>query len=311
MTDNRIGLSSLGYWNQSQSRVAQRFYVAFCLLMSSVQDYLLGLWESEHHNLNWSATCSYYSLVHGGRLLCFLALGDFPKSHATLRNLLAGANTPRSNERARPDGYPFDWLRDFTNTDETRSSSGSSLTSIHSDLRKAIVEYFDEVEVVNARCRLDHFGKLLRNAAPLRNDSNYEALLIAHEFDHELVSVAFEKLCKSMSSAAEVSLPFLIDAFNGFRRRDPDFPEDRRPFESFLRVYKEQRIAKAIQRKICDVDSVRAKMEELLALLDVERTDSSYKQIEDWVSVDIFGMKSWLMNEFKSKIKCLSDAICL
>ena len=66
---------SLGYWRARPERVPQRFYVAFCLLMSSLQDAILGQKERQSHNLNWSATCSYYSLVHGGRLLCFLALG--------------------------------------------------------------------------------------------------------------------------------------------------------------------------------------------------------------------------------------------
>jgi hypothetical protein len=55
--------------------------VALCLLMSSMQDYFLGLKESEEGNHNWAATCCYYSLVHAGCLLVFLALGDFPMSH--------------------------------------------------------------------------------------------------------------------------------------------------------------------------------------------------------------------------------------
>jgi len=57
--------------------------------MSSVQDLILGQKEQESNNLNWSATCSYYALVHGGRLVCFLGLGDYPMQHAELRNLLS------------------------------------------------------------------------------------------------------------------------------------------------------------------------------------------------------------------------------
>lgn len=58
MPIDRADLASLAYWRSSQQRRAQRFYVAFCLLMFTIQDFLLGLKEREGQNLNWSATCS-------------------------------------------------------------------------------------------------------------------------------------------------------------------------------------------------------------------------------------------------------------
>src|SRR2546427_545251 len=108
---NEIG--SLAHWRARAERPAQRFYLAFCLVTSSVQDLFLGLEERENSNLNWSATCSYYSLIHAGRLLTFLALGDFPTSHKALRSLLS--EEPReAQDRPWPHGgYPFDWLQGF------------------------------------------------------------------------------------------------------------------------------------------------------------------------------------------------------
>src|SRR5947209_2957867 len=82
------------HWRRSPAHVAQRFYVAFCLFMSSVQDAFLGLMDRERNNRNWAATCAYYALVHGGRLLTFLALGDFPRRHKTLQAILSGASNP-------------------------------------------------------------------------------------------------------------------------------------------------------------------------------------------------------------------------
>ena len=76
MPINLSDLRSVSYWRDGQE--PQRFYIGFCLFFSAIQDWALGQKELRVHNLNWSATCSYYSLVHAGRLLTFLALGDFP-----------------------------------------------------------------------------------------------------------------------------------------------------------------------------------------------------------------------------------------
>ncbi|MBA3256711.1 MAG: hypothetical protein H0T64_08685 [Pyrinomonadaceae bacterium] len=115
LRDGRRILPSLEYWRAAPERLPQRFYIAFCLLMSSVQDLILGQKEQESNNLNWSATCSYYALVHGGRLVCFLGLGDYPMQHAELRNLLSGRQA-----RQRRDVYPFDWLRGFAHQRDDR-----------------------------------------------------------------------------------------------------------------------------------------------------------------------------------------------
>ena len=88
MPRHQDNVAAVEFWREDQKIVAQRFYVAFCLFMSTVQDTYLGRMERERRILNWSATCSYYGLVHGGRLLCFLAHGDFPRSHEKLRGLL-------------------------------------------------------------------------------------------------------------------------------------------------------------------------------------------------------------------------------
>jgi len=100
-----------------------------------------------------------------------------------------------------------------------------------------IVAYLNLVNVADVRQRLTSLGKVLGPACDLRNDINYEALLIAHEFRHEIISQAFADLSSNMAMAAESTLPFLIDAFNGFRFHDPDLPENRDQYETFLHVY--------------------------------------------------------------------------
>jgi hypothetical protein len=52
---------------------------------------------------------------------------------------------------------------------------------------------------------LAHIGKLLAQAKNLRNDNNYEALLIAHEYRHDL-GESFASLSSCMDSAALFAL---------------------------------------------------------------------------------------------------------
>ena len=82
-------------------------------MMSSAQDWLTGVALKEAGNLNWSATSSYYSTVHCGRLLCFVACGDFPTKHKMLRELFleqrVGSNRPR-----QPIPFEFNWLKGFS-----------------------------------------------------------------------------------------------------------------------------------------------------------------------------------------------------
>lgn len=175
---DRNQLTSISYWRGQ--RQPQRFYVAFCLLMSTIQDAVLGLKERRSHNLNWAATCSYYSLVHAGRLLSFLALGDYPTSHAELRQLISGAGNP-PRRRLPPRGYPFDWLREFSQLAgaEPNRRAPATIPTRLSELRSCMVDYLLTIGVVDASEHLGRFGNTLLAAGPLRSDSNYEALLIA------------------------------------------------------------------------------------------------------------------------------------
>ena len=54
---------------------------------------------------------------------------------------------------------------------------------------------------------LAHFGKLLAQARELRRENNYEALLIAHEYRHDL-GESFTSLSASMDKAALFALRF-------------------------------------------------------------------------------------------------------
>ena len=305
--DMRSNLQSLNYWRSSPEREAQRFYVAFCLLMSSVQDLILGQKERQSNNLNWSATCSYYSLVHAGHLLCFVALGDYPMQHSALRDVFSSLGQQRPPRASRRDGYPFDWLRRFgaLTGPQVRQAVPDEIRST-SEFREMIAAYLEQVHVTNVEERLTRFGAVLAAAAPLRNDSNYEGLLIAHEYQHETMSSAFDELSSLMANAAESTLPFLIDAFNGFRVHYADTPEMQDAYETFLHVYVHDRIQNAIRRKLPGSMQLKGKLDDILVRIATRPTRASHEALEDQVSMAMFGGKARLMREFEDRIQDLA-----
>ena len=171
-----------------------------------------------------------------------------------------------------------------------------------------IVAYLNLVNVADVRQRLTSLGKVLGPACDLRNDSNYEALLIAHEFRHEIISPAFADLSSNMAMAAESTLPFLIDAFNGFRFHDPDLPENRDQYETFLHVYVRDRIGNAIRRKIAGSMHLETKLEDILVRLGTNPTEAHYEHLEKQVSMSMFAGKARLMNGFFNRINDLATA---
>jgi hypothetical protein len=311
MVTDRVNLPSVVYWRGQ--RQPQRFYVALCLLMSSIQDFLLGHKERRSANLNWSATCSYYSLVHAGRLLAFIALGDYPTSHAELRRLFGRSSHQARRRLPGRDGYPFDWLRGFSA--EVRSDSqGHELdaqapsTCSPSELRDAILGYLTDTGVQRTAERLELFGDVLAAAAELRNDSNYEALLMAHEYEHVSMTSAFANLAKHMCEAADSSRPVVLDAFTCFLRRDPDLEEDRPGYVAWARQYLTRRLLPAIGRKVAGFDDLQEKLNGIVSGLDLPATRGDYQHLEDVASLHIFDAKARLMARFVDRIEKLARA---
>lgn len=187
-----------------------------------------------------------------------------------------------------------------------QAAAGSAGSGPTDDFRQLIATYLDQVQVAEPGERLAKFGDVLAAAAPLRNDSNYESLLIAHQFRHDTISDAFDNLSLQMNSAAESALPLLIDAFNGFRFHDPDLPENRDLYEAFLHVYVQERIGVAIRRKLSGSITLEKKLEEILRRIGTRFVDVPFQQLEGAVSKALFEGKARLMREFEGKIEALT-----
>lgn len=281
--------AALLYWEQSDEHRIQRYYIALCLLMASIQDALLGQVERKFRNLNWSATVSYYSLVHAGRLLVFIAAGDYPTRHVSLRDLFNG------------DPVRLNWLRSHREFARAPTAPNPMATLDVVGARLA------ELGMEEVLPRLTQFGAALTASAELRSDSNYEALLVAHEYDHALVSFAFERLSIALATAAEEGLWLAVDAFNGLRR---ETPEAFRPaLESLVTTFFQRRIVPALENKIRGHEGGERVLQTLRERLQLNGLAMRDLQLEERLQMQFFGGKTRLMDRFRQRIIELEEAV--
>jgi hypothetical protein len=292
---NRDTFPPILFWRSDSGRIAQRFYISFCLLMSSIQDTFLGLLQREQNNLNWSATCSYYGLVHAGRLLTFISAGDFPTAHSDLRKLLTLPN-PRRDGRFR-----LDWMKDFIQEATWYQDYPGTPRHSHSELYELISSYLLACHIDEAETRFRHFSSILNTAAPLRNDSNYEALLIAHEHDHDTVTPCFRQLAGAMSSGALWSIRFAGQVFRRYVEEDHELADRRETYRSFVNAYLERRLLQPVEKKVQTVPRLVDELRAVVSEIRPQHSDADFEEIEHQVSYTIFGLKAKLMRNFEHK----------
>jgi hypothetical protein len=172
-----------------------------------------------------------------------------------------------------------------------------------------ILGYLGQIGVQDPDGKLARFGRILHAAAPVRNDSNYEALLIAHEHRHVAMSSAFARLAENMARAADSSIPFAIEVFNRYFQGDPDLPPDRQDYESFLHDYLHARISEAIRRKLGGSTHLERKLADLVAMIKARPIGTPYGHLEEQISMSIFGNKARLMRDFDSRIASLGSVV--
>lgn len=285
------GPPSLRYWDADDDRRIQRYYIALCLLMAAIQDALLGKVERRFKNLNWSATVSYYSLVHSGRLVAFVALGDYPTQHGQLRQLFFDRNHR----------VELDWL------DKHRGLAGVHAPPKPRTSLGEVAARLDELGLNVTDQRLRQFGAILSASAQLRNDSNYEALLVAHEYQHTLVSLAFERLSAALAQAAEEGLGLAIDAFNLLRREAPaSFGP---AIESLVDDFLHERVVPAIQSKIRGFEEAERLLHFVGGRLQTDAPARRNVQLERRLELQFFTGKTRLMDRFRQRIIRLEEAL--
>jgi hypothetical protein len=283
------------YWKQNVQFQDQKFYTAVCLLSAACSDYAIGI-ELSETKLTWAATALYYSMVHCGRLACFLALGDFPKSHSKLADLFLNGKTNGST-----------WMmgfKRFLDAEELEPEGSFSCADMVTHFRGLLPE------ASNIRAEFKVWGEIFSSARILRNDSSYEGLLIAHEYNHKKVTHALENLVRLLRRASETVLPQAISFMKAFVSSS----ERTEHWFAFLN-WKEKReglyyIEESLNKTINN-QATLITIHEFLSPL--RRTADPHLNLASTVGmhieVGVFGGKASLMDAFEVKIATLEEQL--
>jgi hypothetical protein len=227
-------------WNpqeesRSDQRLGERIYIMACLLWTALHDRRLGRTLATQYP-NWSAVSSYYSMVHATRLLWFLIYGSYPKLHKKMADSLKNAGF------AKPDWSHGNFPRGSI-------CLGSS----------AFQGFIDtELGLPKRSKQLTHLGSLLSSALELRNDSNYESLVLAHQYQHFVPSRsnmkdAFDQIPGDMCCASQLVLEYVGDVLAASFREDINWVGRNSPYSgpdllSLLGEYAKKKIKFAENR---------------------------------------------------------------
>lgn len=292
------------FWNRNDKTTAQKLYIALCLYTSAASDFAVGFDLKESGKLNWSTTASYYSLFHSARLIIFLALGDYPKGHKDIQ-LLFTSEASESNNRA----FSCSWLK--TMKKDPSISDFDSEQSEKFTFNQIITYYKNILKFTDSYLLFNSMGKILNNAKDLRNDSNYEALLIAHEYDHQKVSKYFLDLSNAMSDGSKLSLKIAAKCFEHYANNEPSFESKRDIYKFFIQEYITVRLYSSIitrtgDKSIPEVKKCTKVLENLIAqnhhFTDIENVDHQLNKLNNLVSFREFDPKQKLMEKFKKEI---------
>lgn len=298
-TDDLGEWPSYRFWTKTPERVAQHWYVTFCLLMSAIQDSLIGMALQDKKNLNWSVTTSYYGMIHTGRLLCFVISGSFPKGHYDLCNLLKDSTQP----------VQLNWLQKFVKDLGPRAAEETDVRT--SLCRRDIADKLKRWDS-GIVPELESFSNRMDKLRRLRNNSNYEALLIAHEKKHVIVTDCFAKLAVSAQAAARDSMKLAARIYRLYVERSPLLENKRVTFKNLSNEYVKGRLYLGIKEKLYSFRPATEALLELSVTLKFclpseSRDESNLSELKDFISIHKFGGKTALMEDFSRKIEDFSQ----
>lgn len=303
------------YWMQHPEEIAHKFYITLCLYISAVSDFAVGLDLKDGNKLNWSVTASYYSIIHSLRMIIFAAAGDYPTGHGEISKLFNGRIDPQLGDKIEISyECSCNWLKRFKPEFDTISGNKAKLT-----LDELALHYNENLHVSNSYEEFQAIGKILRDAKGLREDSNYEALLISHENRHIKVTEYFNILSKVMLDGADICLKVATKCFMNYIENDKSLREDRDAFKYFVEGYVYARIYSPISNRI-KKESILKRIRKNTSLLekmfsgqevmpDEAKAIEKFKQLEKLTSFDIFKEKTYLMRTFGGKIESLKENV--
>jgi hypothetical protein len=297
----------INYWRwddanvqQSEERLGQHIYICSCLLWTSHHDRYLGRLLSDHHP-NWSAVCNYYSMVHSLRLLWFLIYGSYPTRHEQMATSFLRTYHP---------SVKHDWLG---------KEPMPEITS------RALIGFIrDKLERPQLADDLPLVGRMFDEARKLRNDSNYESLILAHQYSHTAadrlnVQRNFVNGNEAFHTASTLTCSFVFDCMKAACDEQVHWLGRGGPFRTvelyrLMLEYVRSKIEVAQGHIGQDGDAIRAWCVDLAQLSDDLATVSdescgTASRLKPFAQLPQFDMKQTLMGEFNSKVESLRLAV--
>jgi hypothetical protein len=287
----------------SEYRLGERLYIMACLLWSSLHDQFLGR-KFLGSFPNWSAICSYYSMVHALRLFWFTTYGSYPTSHFQMAEGLT----------TRGKGAAANWQNQ-----EIGQGRAIRVTAFQGLLREAFGSqaFSDKLPLV---------GEVFRQAKELRNDSNYESLVLAHQYWNESsgignpvnVTQEFSVATESMRRASESVLRFVVSCVQ-LSFGESNWIAANSPFESnalygLLLAYvrdKLLRFAEATGDRSATVNGWCGECGSLAADMEAVSIEQigPAKTLKQFIGYDLFNVKRNIMRGFQEKTHGLHEAV--
>ena len=300
--------------NGPEERLGERLYITACLLFSAIHDHCLSRQLANMYP-NWSAIAAYYSMVHSLRLFWFNAYGSYPTGHRQMVDSLT---------RDQP-GAIANWQNQILG----RTRTSVRLEAFEGWLKEGLGD-------VGLAARREPIGQIFSLAKELRNDSNYESLVLAHQYFHHAgempnvvhVDVEFSLATEAMQTASETTIAFITDmmtrAFSDecawIERRQSDQQE---LFETgcsptspqllqLILLYVQDKINRAQEEVGTDglFDNGLRDLQLSTLIRDATRQSAgSAIQLRSYIGYSIFGVKQNLMEGFQDKVRRLSNSV--
>lgn len=297
------------YWYRNETRRAQKLYIALCIYISAALDFAVSLDLKDSNKLNWSNTASYYSIVHSVRLIIFLIVSDFHRRHEDIIKLF---KEPNENI------HKCDWMDKNFEVQVVANKDIFNLNQISN-------YYNDTLQLSHSQALFNAISKVLHYAKTLREDSNYQEILIANECSHRVVSPSFNKLSDSISTASKMCFKIATSCFKQYILYTPNLDNresERQNFKYLTLFYLDGRLYPSIHARIGkskilnQVQDCTKILETLLAeeyqfeyAQSLEDKLKKLDELEELVSMDRFGKKKTLMEKFTEEINSASQDI--
>ncbi|WP_414752683.1 HEPN domain-containing protein [Anabaena sp. CCY 9910] len=266
-------------------------------MISAASDFAVGIDLKNSGKLNWSTTASYYSIFHSARLIIFLALGNYPQDH-NISQLFA-RNSANTRDPLKLNALKF-------------NSHQVALTTTISDY------YKDLLNLPNSEFLFNSMNEILSNAKKLRNNSNYDALLMAHEWHHINVTNDFVKLSDSMSNGAKLCLKIASNCFENYIIYDAEIRQNREKIKYLVKNYIVRRLYPSISERIQDKNVLNTvilctqRLENISNEFEINTDiENQLNEFEKSFLISNFSQKKNLMDNFNTDVQTLAVKVKL